>query len=156
MQLPIQLQFSSVSSLRYTLQVGVSVIAITDTQLYRLEIFSKTGTELFGGANSRSFDCFPRQTASGSSSGVFEYLRLSGPKDWYSRLLLFIYLFFIYIRFRTGIVFLTVFSTVSLKNMYVSLPCAPLPPYTIYSFVGDVSICIMHLFVNSSAVRWLH
>ena len=93
MQLPIQLQFSSVSSLRYTLQVGVSVIAITDTQLYRLEIFSKTGTELFGGANSRSFDCFPRQTASGSSSGVFEYLRLSGPKDWYSRLLLFIYLF---------------------------------------------------------------
>ena len=49
MQLPIQLQFSSVSSLRYTLQVGVSVIAITDTQLYRLEIFSKTGTELFGG-----------------------------------------------------------------------------------------------------------
>ena len=96
MQLPIQLQFSSVSSLRYTLQVGVSVIAITDTQLYRLEIFSKTGTELFGGANSRSFDCFPRQTASGSSSGVFEYLRLSGPKDWYSRLLLFIYLFYIY------------------------------------------------------------
>ena len=93
MQLPIQLQFSSVSSLRYTLQVGVSVIAITDTQLYRLEIFSKTGTELFGGANSRSFDCFPRQTASGSSSGVFEYLRLSGPKDWYSRHLLFIYLF---------------------------------------------------------------
>ncbi len=48
MQLPIQLQLSTVSSLRYTLQVGVSVIAITDTQLYRLEIFSKTGTELFG------------------------------------------------------------------------------------------------------------
>ena len=125
MQLPIQLQFSSVSSLRYTLQVGVSVIAITDTQLYRLEIFSKTGTELFGGANSRSFDCFPRQTASGSSSGVFEYLRLSGPKDWYSRLLLFIYLFLYIIRFRTGIVFLTVFfDGVFEKHVRVSPLCS--------------------------------
>ena len=49
MQLPIQLQFSTVSSFRYTPRVGVSASAITDTQLYRLLNFlRKNGSELFG------------------------------------------------------------------------------------------------------------
>ena len=106
MQLPIQLQFSTVSSFRYSPRVGVSASAITDTQLYRLLNFlRKNGSELFGGANSRLFDCFPRQTAHGSFiDGTLVSVDITSPKDWYRRLSFYIYLDILFIRFHTGIV----------------------------------------------------
>ena len=58
-----------------------------------------------GGANSRLFDCFPRQTAHGSFiDGTLVSVDITSLKDWYRRLSFYIYLDILFIRFHTGIV----------------------------------------------------
>ena len=80
-------------------------VVIDCTTLSGIDYMDATSAIENCGANSRLFDCFPRQTAHGSFiDGTLVSVDITSLKDWYRRLSFYIYLDILFIRFHTGIV----------------------------------------------------